>query len=278
MTEEEKQAAAIEAAKNKPTVDAFGGERDKDGKPLDPKPEPSEDEKKKADDEKKKKEEGAGNDLENNPVVKGLKDALESVKKEMGGNLAGQRTVIERLEKELKEAREGKKPEAEPLFKDIKRVKDLPQADQDAMTDNEKKLFDQLADTHDIMNKQHAEAVKRDADARADAEKKEQDSKKTVSKLAQDEAKIAAGDDVDMANQILENFNLFAGNDALTPEQVKERIEKAALMVKGYKPPKEQKRQQGTAPKPGDAQTTEMAENDKIIDEVKKGKKSGYQL
>ncbi len=226
----------------------------------------------------KKPEGGGTDDIENHPVVLGLKAQIDAVKEEMGGNLSGQREVIERLEKALKDAREGKAPDGiEPLFKDIKHVKDLPADEQEKMTDTEKRLFDELADMKELQNKNHASAAQKEIDAKTQAEKDSKDAMKTVIKTAQAEALRLAGNKKDVANQIIENFNLFKENEKLSEAQVKERVEKAANMIQGFKPVKEQRSPQGK-PAAADKQGDDPHGIQGIVDGIGKNRDGGYAL
>lgn len=218
----------------KPFTDVFGVDRNPDGSAReDAPPAPKQEEKKPEGD---KKPEG-----EKSPEVAELERQLEEAKSSMGGNLSAQRTIIDNLTKELKALKgEEKKKDIKPLHEDIKRVKDLPQADQDAMTDAEKALWDENADRKERENAAHIAAETARIDAETQAETQNTEALARVSTTAQAEAKRLAGGDVNVANEIISNFNEFAGNDKLTDEQVKERIAKAARMIDGFTPPKEQ--------------------------------------
>lgn len=271
----------------KPILDVFGTERGADGKPVVPEapaPAPVDPKDKKPED--KKPEEPAPTDIEKNPVVVELRTQLKQLtddKSSMGGNLSAQGKAIEALKKKLAAIEGGEKPGGEPLFKDIKRVKDLTKDEQEAMSESEKKIFDELADTREAMNKQVADAAKEKSEAAtaAETEAEEADAVETFNKNVQSEVLALVGStdgrptaaQKELANQIIEEFNAFADNDKLTPSQRKERIEKAAKLVPDYKPAKEQKSPTGTAPRPTDNGGDSAI--DKIVEETAKHKGGG---
>ena len=205
-----------------------------------------------------------GDPMDKHPLVLGLKAEVENVKKEYGSNLSGQREVIDRLTKQIDTLMKngGKSPEdsIKPLHENVKHVKDLTQEEQDAMTETEKKMFDELADIKDRENAAHIEKEK--------AKLTGDDTKKTnVEKVAQAEALKLAGNDKTVANTILEKFNQFGGNDTLTDDEVKARVAEATKLVPDYKPPKEQT----SAPRgeaPGGGQGTDPFGVDSIVKEA----------
>lgn len=262
----------------KPIIDTFGTERNTDGTPVVPTP-PAD---KKKEGEGKKDDE----DFEKNPVVVQLRDTikkLEEDKGSMGGNLSAQGKAIEKMKQELADLKSGKSSGVEPLFKDIKRVKDLPAEQQAEMTDAEKKIFDELADTHEAMNKLVADAAKKESDAEAEeatAQEAEDAAEAFNGKVQSATLALVGVTDgrptqaqKDMANAIIEEFNAFAGNEKLSDKELAERIQKAAKLVPDYKPAKEQKSPAGAAAKPVDQSGS--SEVDKIVEETRAGQKGG---
>lgn len=284
-----KEEGAAEAPK--PVVDAFGTERDSTtGLPIAPaakvedkKPELGEDGKPKV--EVKPKEDA--DNLENNPVVVKLRESikkLEEDKGSMGTNLSKQNDIIKKAQDEIKRLKDGGTAKVEPMFKDIKRVKDLTAEQQAEMSEAEKTLFDTLADTREAMNKTIADAATKAAgeEAKAATEAEEAEQSETFNKAVQKSALILAGStdgkstqaQKDMANAIIAEFNLFADNDKLSPDELIERLTKAAKLVPDYKPAKEQKAPTGKAAGAADVKDDPNGIN-KIVEEVKNGRTGG---
>lgn len=274
----------------KTAADVFGVERHtKTGEQVVP-PAPAKEEKKP---EGEGEGQGQGNgggkaeDLEQNPVVKGLRDEITKLetnlaketgdKASMGQNLSKMRERLEKLEKGEKGA-----AVTEPLFKDIKRVKDLPKEDQEAMTETEKKLFDESADLKEKMNGIVAASVEKETEAKSAAEKAQEakDATEAFNQRAQGVALKLSGSDQKMANAILSEFNTFAGNDKLDDTALLERMQKAAKLVPDYKPQKEQpnKPAGGSTAVKTNEEKDDAFGNSAIVDTVIKGKRGGYQL
>lgn len=272
----------------KTSVDAFGVERTAEGTLVPDKYVPkSKDEGDKGAGDKGgaggEGDKGKGGD--ENPDVAAVKKDLATAQAEitrlsgLGENLSKQRGIIETLEAKIKALEGGKKvDEIKPLYPDIKKVKDLSQEEQDAMTDAEKKLFDENAEIKERLNTEHVNREKAKLEEAAEGEKGAEEKKENAAKNAQTEAKKLAGDDVDMANAILAEFNQFAGNDTLDAKGLEERMAKAAKLVPTYKPAKEQNNQRGGAAGGGDGGGGDKFDSEKIIAEVEKGKGGNYQL
>jgi hypothetical protein len=220
----------------------------------------------------------AADDIEKNPVVQELRKQLvksEEDKKSMGQSLSEQRKTFEaRLEKLEKGE---KTPKGEPVFKEIKRVKDLTKAEQDAMTDTEKTLFDKNADLMEAMNKmaenQQTETVKErqareQSEAAAKEEREASEADAEFNRDVQSRVIKLAGNNVDVANKIIAEFNNFKDNHLLEDDEVDARIEKAAKLVPEYKPVKQQQTPQGGAVKAG-AGADDPFGNKDVIKEAK---------
>lgn len=215
-----------------PKVDAFGM-----GEPEAPK---KEEVKTEAKDDKKS--EPLPDD---HPTVVALKAEIEKVKSEYGGNLSGQRQVIERLTKEIDDLKKGNKTEDDKedlLFPDIKWSKDLTPEEREAMTDNEIKQMDEIAQMKDIQNKQHIASQKGKKDEEA---KKADDIQSLVKSTALELSKDEDGkENVELANQIIESakqFNLVG----LDEKTIKERVATAQKLLPDYTPPKEKETKSG---------------------------------
>lgn len=259
---------------NKTTTDAFGTDRDENGKPVTP-PAPVEDDKG-GEGKGEGEGEGQGKGKEGDGSGEGSTEAIKSLEKkidEYGTNLTKQREIIETLQNELKLAKEGKGSAAEEdkPFKDIKYSKDLTKEQREEMTETEIAQMDVIAGMQEQMNKMHETAS-----AAAKATQQAGDDKKVdVKGLAQQEAMALTKGDIEMANKIIKEFNEFAGNDTLTEAQIKERIAKASKLVPEYKAPKEQKGGTGNGKPPASKSGDDPHGVDAIVAEAAKGKKPG---
>jgi hypothetical protein len=234
----------------KPIIDAFGEPRSEDGKIIPP-PAPVVEEPKKPEGKEGTGKQPEAADIENHPVVKDLMEKvtkLQTDKGSMGKNLSDQGKIIKEAQDEIKRLKNGGDAKPKPLFEDIKRVKDLPKAQVDEMTDAEKTLFDALADTREQMNKMVIDAQQQRQEGETDAQKRETEAqaqkdadkaKGEFDKKAQTAAKKLAGTDTELANKIIENFNLFKDNEALDDDGLAERMQAAARMIPTYTPPKQ---------------------------------------
>jgi hypothetical protein len=180
----------------------------------------------------------ATEDIEKNPLVIELRQQIENVKKEYGGNLTGQRSKIERLEKEISEIRSGPKPaedKPKPVFEKIAFVKDLPKEQRDTMSDAEKELWDENATIKQRVNDMAAQSMKEKAPA---ADKSEAFD---VAKGVQDQAMKLAEGDYMKATQLIEKFNSLGFDlSQINAENVADRVAAIAALIPDFKPKKEQ--------------------------------------
>lgn len=286
-------------AKPKIQDDAFGAPRDvESGKVVVPTPAEvgvKTPEEKAAETAKAAGKEGgkaAVEEIDKNPVVielrKNITDLTTSLEKEtgdkrsMGQNLSKMRDRLEKLEKG------GTEITTELPYKkeDIKRVKDYTADEQKEMSTTERALIEQMADMMEKANKDAVEAAKTAAKSTEEAKETEHAAewKGNFDVDVQAEAMKLAGQDVNLANQILTNFNLFAGNDKLADDEghatkeLLERLASAARMIPEYKAPKEQGSTGGGTGKAAgagaDAKPFE-ADNNKIVEEVQTARKPG---
>lgn len=271
---------ADEVKKDEPkeVVDVFGDKREAEtGAPV--VPEVPVEEKK---EEGKKDDTAKTDDLEKNPLVVQLRKDITDLstnlekesgdKKSMGENLSAMRKRLEKLEKGDKEGA------AEPVFKkeEIKRVKDYSKEEQDEMTPAFKEQVEANADMKERINKLVADQTEGAAKTAADGEKaaEELEAQEEFEKTAQAVSLKLAGNDKDMANKILVEFNQFANNDKLDEKGIEERMAKAAKLVSDYKPPKEQTSQRGGAA-PANDNAADPHGVDKIIEGVQQSRKGG---
>lgn len=283
MDEEAKKAAAAaaegEKGKDNPKeaeTDAFGNDNKA---PVAPKKE----------EDKGKGGEGSGKYApipEDHPTISALKQQIEEVKREYGGNLSGQRDVIKRLESEIETLRksggkgekgkEGKDEDNKDLlFKDIKWSKDLTNEEREEMTETEIKQMDEIASMKEAQNVLYAESKKKE---KTDETKKVEDLNNTVRSTALEMAKAASGkDNTELANQIIEAVKMF-NLTGLSEAQVKERVQMAAQHVPTYKAPKEQTNKGGKVVKTEGAGGDDPFGVDKIIEEATSGGNGNYAL
>lgn len=240
-----------------------------------------------------KKKEGEGGEggkkfdaiPEDHPTIVALKNQIEDVKKEYGGNLSGQRDVIKRLEDEITLLKKGgTKKEGEEdvavLYKpeEIKWSKDLTKEQREEMTETEIAQMDQIAEMRTKMNEMYADTQKK---AKEGETKAVEDLNTTVRSAAQE---LATGEDgkvnTELANQIIESFKTLKFDVAgLSADDIKKRVEMAAKQVPDYKPPKEQT----TVPQGGKTVKKGASESDpfgvdKIVEEATKGQDGTYSL
>jgi len=175
------------------------------------------------------------------PKEKALREAGE-IKDD---NLRAMRKRIKELEKGGGKATD----DAVDLpYKDVKYSKDLSQDDRDSMTETEIKQMDQIADiqqrVNDDVSKAHTAAttVAEDADDSFE-EKLDKGEAKSFARTA---ALKLAGNDKDIANAILVEYNLF-NNEGLSQTDISTRLEKANRMRSDYTPPKQQTHKAGKA-------------------------------
>ncbi len=214
-----------EAAEGEPKTDAFGQE---EGTPQLP---------------KKEDEGGEGGKKydaipEDHPTIAALRQQIDDVKKEYGGNLAGQREVIKKLEATIESLKAGngtgggEGDDANVLFKDIKWSKDLTKEEREEMTDTEIRQMDEIAEMKVAQNKLYATQL-------AGGKKEGEAQQTNLQGWVKTEATALANGDIDMANKIIEAAKMLQ-LEGLDEATVKERVKMAAGMVPTYKPPKEQ--------------------------------------
>lgn len=222
------------------------------------------------------KEEKKYDDIpEDHPTVVGLKQQIENIKNEYGGNLSGQREVIKRLEERIKTFETngggnggGNTDEEHILYakEDIKWSKDLTQDQRDEMTEAEIKQMDDIASMKEKQNKLYAAQMKGEG---TKAEEKQND----LNGWVRAEAKALAGDDVEIANGIIEATKMLS-LEGLDEATVRERVGMAAKLVPNYKAPKEQQHKNGKAPNGGGKQEDPFGV-DAIVEGVHKQRSAG---
>lgn len=201
-----------------------------------------------------------------------------------GKNNSNQRLIIDNLTKKLEEFSKGKSGEEEGiLYKDIKRAKDLTKEEQDEMSATELKQFDEIATLKEGLNNLAKMMQSKETPKEEKTEAPVDDGDLNLNKIddfkkeAKDIAKEIAGNDIDMANKILKEFNEFAGNDKLDRTQLKERMIKASKLVPEFKPVKEQPTKKGSPVAGGEAQADPFG-IDAIVEGASKGSDGSYAL
>lgn len=158
---------------------------------------------------------------------------LEALHGTKDTNIEAMRKKIQSLEKNGGKGDKGEGDKGETMFPEVIFSKDLPKEQREEMTDTEIKLFDETATLKQSMNKMF-DAIKAGKDT----------TQVDMNSTARAEALRLAGNDIKMANQIIEQFNEF-NNTGLGEEQILERVAKASKLVPDYKPPKEQEKKDG---------------------------------
>jgi hypothetical protein len=260
-----------------PETDLFGVPRETPGAPKPKSEEKGDDEEKKD----RKNEPAKDVDIENHPIVQELRKQVETIKNDYGTNLSGQRKVIDTLQKQLKELQGGKAPDntqATAPFKEIKRSKDLSKDERESMTEAELRQMDAVADLQETINGLAGQLTKKEIEAKEketeQAETRETNRNETVRGLAKKIAEEAGGG-VDLANQIIDSYNLY-DQSKIGDAQVEEFVKRAATLVPDYKPPKEQPKKQGSAVKA--VKDEDPFGIDKIVEDVHSSKDGGYAL
>lgn len=217
------------------------GQQLKDGQVMEPTaPQASTD--KKPDDKKP----AATEDIEKNPLVIELRKEIENVKKNYGGNLTAQRDKIDRLEKKIDNLTKPKEDKPKPLFETILRVKDLPKEERDAMTETERRLFDENADMKVRLNEIHAAGQSKEPANTDDGDDKQFD----VNTSVQAEAMKLADGNYTKAQELIGKFNTLGFDlTQITSENVAERVASVAALIPDWKPKKEQEGTSGGAVK-----------------------------
>jgi hypothetical protein len=261
-------------------VDPFGSDVSKPDVAPDPKPEPE----KKPEDGDETPEQRTERLAKEAGTTEGKLKASEDLHKTKDSNIEAMRVKLEKYEKgeivpPKQKAEEDKKKaeEAAVLFKEIKTSKDLTKEQKEEMTDTELAQFDEIATLKGGMNQLASmiAGMKTTTEEKPAGDKPEDKTQavENLQKLVKDTAKELAGDDVNMANLIIESSKQFSF-EGLNDEQAKERVLAAAKLLPDYKPAKERTVKPG---KPaGSGGTDKDPYNiDKIVDEVHNTKESG---
>lgn len=276
-------------------LDAFGGETVPTEAPVvntEKKPdEKGDNANNKGTDDKGGNDNSGADAIENHPKFKEMQSKLDS----LGGNLSGQNKIINNLKKELENAKKngagagsGNETQADGvLFKEIKTSKELSQEERDEMTETELKQFDEIATLKKGMNDLAKMIAGKKGDDSGDGDGEGDDDGEIfigddtpVIDFKGEVKAIAlklAGDDVDMANSIIAEFNQFAGNDKLNKQQLAERLSKSAKLVDGYKPIKEQPTKRGKTVGT-DGSKEDPFGNNAIVESVRKNQNGNYSL
>jgi hypothetical protein len=197
----------------------------------------------------------AVDDIEKNPLVVELRKQIDDTKKNYGGNLIEQRNKIARLEEQIKGLNKKPEEKPKPLFEKIVRVKDLPKDERDAMTETERRLFDENADMKERLNEMHSTSQTKAGD---DTKTGKDDDADTfdVTKAVQDEAMKLADGNYTKAQELIGKFNsLDFDLTKLTAENLAERLASVVALIPDFKPKNEQETGNGGAVKDGKATT-----------------------
>lgn len=190
---------------------------------------------------------------QDHPTIVALNKQIDEIKREYGGNLAGQREVIKRLENQIREFSEGgaeKKEETPDLpFPEIKWSKDLTDEERGEMTDTEIKQMDEIAKLQQMKND---EAILDSKKAKEAETQKVESLESSVKSIAMEIARGESDgkDNVELANQIIESAKLF-NLQGLDMDTLKARIASARALLPDYTPPKEQEKPNGAPVKTG---------------------------
>lgn len=177
-------------------------------------------------------------DIEKNPLVVELRGQIEKIKKEYGGNLTGQRGQIDRLQRQIDALTKKPEDKPKPVFEKIVRVKDLPKEEREAMSDREKQLHDQLADTQEAMNRMAETTAPKPTDGKAADDAAEAFD---VSKAVQDEAMKLADGNYTKAQELIGKFNsLDFDLTKITAENLADRVASVVALIPDFKPKQEQ--------------------------------------
>ena len=215
---------------------------------------------------------------EDHPTVVALKNQIEDIKKEYGGNLSGQREVIDRLNDEIKAMKDGGSTEGEEkpaLFDDIKWSKDLTKEEKEEMTDTEIKQMDEIARMQEAQNKMYAD---QQSQAQQAESQKVDDLQQTVKSISKE---LATGEDgqvdTNLANQIIESSKQF-NLEGLDQATLRSRIETARTLLPNYEAPKEQPKAPDAPPVKTDEAPKDAFDTDAIIEEATSGQEGNYTL
>lgn len=210
--------------------------------------------------------------IKDDPYVKTLEKKIE----DYGTNLSGQGKIIKELQAKLSEVkdREAKEDDSSIVFKEIKTSKDLTSEEKEEMTDAEIKQFDVIAELQESVNElAKAKPVAETKDTNLDLDTVDDFSKETKA-----HALKIAGDDVDLANKIINEFNQFANNEELSRPDLLARIEKSAKLVPDYKAPKEQTTSRGKTVTGVTKADTDGFNTDAVIEQASQGSNGSYPL
>jgi hypothetical protein len=231
-------------------------------------------------DDKAKDDKGAKDEGKQTPVQQlaqamkelGELQALHGVKDE---NIAAMRNKLKEYEsgKIKPKGEDGAPPASEAMFAEVKTSKDLTKEEREEMTEADIRTFDEMAMMKQGMNKMF--------EALQNTQKSTETVQETnVNETVRELALTAAGNDQTLANEIIENFNLFDASvrKGATKEKLAELVTKAALMKSGYKPPKEQGGAGGITPVKNNGAAGDPFGTDAIIAEARKGSDGKYTL
>lgn len=219
---------------------------------------------------------------EDHPIIVGLKNEIEKIKTEYGGNLSGQREKIKNLEKQIQDYKNGvgnteEKGAIDPNlpYPEVKFSKDLSDKERELLTDNEIKMMDDLA----TMKKRENDKYLAELNKTKEVEnKKVEDLQSLIKNTAIELSKDETGKErLDIANAIIESAKQFS-YEGLSEEQIKERVGNGYKLLPTYTPPKEQINKIGSTITNNKAGENSFAENDKIIEEANKDSNGAYQL
>ncbi|OGG65125.1 hypothetical protein A2Z56_02440 [Candidatus Kaiserbacteria bacterium RIFCSPHIGHO2_12_45_16] len=244
-----------------PQVDAFGVEvKVTDVEVVDVKDEKKEEPKKEADPVALAQQVGTlteqvkqlnDKNLKKDEDIRAMADKIKRYEKENGGEQKG-----------------GEKQEGDVLFKEIKTSKDLTADEKEEMTDAEIKALDEMAALKTTMNQMHQALNAKTAAPEFD-----------VAGSVKEKALAAAGNDVEVANKIIDAFNGQKFNTKeMTAEDVQRAIDLVSKTVTEFKPKKEETVIPGQG-KPAGTSKSDPHGVDGIIKSVQKQSEGGtYEL
>ena len=197
--------------------------------------------------------------------------------KEKDKNMEAMRNAIKDYESGKRKPKskegEGGEDNADLPFKEVKFSKDLPKEQLEEMTETEIRLFDQNATTQQAMNALFGQISKT-------AKTTETVQETAINDTVRELAMVASGNDQKLANEIIENFNMFSDElkKGATKEQLAELVAKSARMMPDYKPPKEQENGGVRKPVTKNDGVADPFGTDAIIAEANKGSDGKYTL
>lgn len=220
-----------------------------------------------------------GGDKEMTPLEKEQAEKIENLEGKLGKygeNLTNQRGIIDKLSEQVKElTKDGddvKEEDIEVPYPEIKYSKDLPEDEREEMTKREIEQMDMIAKMQENENKKTIEAVK----AKVESDRKAEEGKYDVTENAKQFAMELAGDDREMANKIISEFNNFDSSKVDSDDSLKTMLDKASKLVDDFKPAKEETQKGGSAvKKEGDGSDFDATS---IIKGVTSTNEGGYDL